>query len=265
MKNKKVICYFATFFLFLVICLSFSVFKSLSTNNILIINNKIKTDQGKDENYVDVLDDIAFDDVDKIILNYEILNGDFIETISVDVPSEFSNEDVDIGIDYYISNKENKTIKLKENNDIRVLSIEDIKKDFDLFKDDDVYINRCFDLVYTEFNKKEKKFYFNTSSYFKCMSFEYIRFKNFDISIKSFNKVYENNADEVDNNVYIWHFDRNNYKNKNITIVLGNGKYVWYYKFRFLFASLIVVCAIMLVVLFVIKIFKKSSNRANKI
>lgn len=197
-------------------------------------------------------------------ITYEILNGDVTEQIDITLDNSISDEEIVNNLKYYLSNMDkyeyniepiegykNVTVKAKESKDFENLET-----------DRNLYLNRCFDIVYIE--NTDKKYTLNTSKKFKCIMFEDMIFDSVDVSIKTYNKVYENNADEVDNITYTWHFDSSNYTDKNITIVLGNGKYVWYYKFRYLFASIAVVAIIVFIVLFVINSFKNSSNRANR-
>ena len=61
------------------------------------------------------------------------------------------------------------------------------------------------------------------------------------ISIKTYHKVIDNNADEVKNNVYTWNIDRDNISTNNILFVVSKSEYVWYYRYRYLFGGLIVI------------------------
>ncbi len=195
----------------------------------------------------------------------EIKNNKITENISFSVPNENSEKKINELIDYYGINADSAfTQKLtKGSNDTEVsLSGKTTKLDA-YFDSSDSFINKCYNKV--SFTLEDGMYYIGTSQGFKCLTYDYMQLDKVSISIKTYHKVYDNNADEVSNNVYTWNIDRNNLKTNNILFIVSKSEYVWYYKYRYLFGGLIAVSAIFLVTYMVISIFSASSKRANKI
>ena len=76
-------------------------------------------------------------------------------------------------------------------------------------------INLCFE--YPELNF-EKSYYINLQGYFYCLYGDSI-----DIKIKTNNKVNYHNADQVIDNVYIWHIDESNQSYVDVEIDVSKG------------------------------------------
>ena len=125
-------------------------------------------------------------------------------------------------------------------------------------------VSSCYEEVVYDYNKETKKYSFFTTQIFKCMNINYMEFESIDFVIKTYNTVYNNNADRKSGRSYIWHFTQDNAKNKKITFVVGNGTYVWYYYLRFLFYGLCIVAAIFLFASLVVSMFRHFSNKVNK-
>lgn len=67
-----------------------------------------------------------------------------------------------------------------------------------------------------------------TSKEFTC--FEQVEeLENVTIAIKSNHKLKETNADETKGHTYYWHINKDNYKDKPISLVLYTDKFVWNY------------------------------------
>lgn len=76
-------------------------------------------------------------------------------------------------------------------------------------------LNLCFENKTVLF---EDTYYINLYGSFYCLYGN-----SMDIKIQTKNKVYVNNADEVDGNTYIWHIDSSNQDDVNILIELDKG------------------------------------------
>lgn len=79
-------------------------------------------------------------------------------------------------------------------------------------------INLCFHNF--NFNEEEDKYIIDLSGYFYCL----YNNESLDIIIETKNEVFENNANEVDGNKYIWHINQENYKDVDIKINMSNKK-----------------------------------------
>ncbi len=64
----------------------------------------------------------------------------------------------------------------------------------------------------------------STSKKFKCLIYDYNYVDNLNINITTEYKVVENNADEVNGNVYTWHINENNSENKPIKFSYNKNK-----------------------------------------
>lgn len=78
---------------------------------------------------------------------------------------------------------------------------------------------KCYDGLFIEKKKKEIKIY--TTNEMNCFE-NYPDLENVSIYLTSEYKVLETNADEVNNDTYIWHINRENFRNKPLKITLQN-------------------------------------------
>ena len=195
----------------------------------------------------------------------EIKNSKITENISVSIPSKYTEKEINENIDYFGINSDsayNQEIAKKEKDSIISLSGKKLKIS-DFFDSSDSFINKCYNKV--SFILEDGKYYIGTSKGFKCLTYEYMELDSVSISIKTYHKVYDNNADKVSNNVYTWNINKDNISINNILFVVSKNEYVWYYRYRYLFGGIIAVSAIFLVTYLVISIFRGTSKRANKI
>lgn len=197
---------------------------------------------------------------------YSISDGSITEQVEISFDQDYTDKEIKNNANYYGIGEDNGyTLSILRND---ILSVKTISKKSSLetfFNNSNIYFKRCFDNVYYSYDKSKKRSYIGTSEGFKCMYFDYLELDSIDVSIKTFNKVYENNADESKFGVYTWHFNKENASNKKITFVVGNSAYVWYYKYRFLFIGLLAIGVSILVFYLITSIFKTYSNKANKI
>ena len=88
------------------------------------------------------------------------------------------------------------------------------KHDEDSFKNA-TSINLCFEYPELKF---EENYYINLQGAFYCLYSDSI-----DIKIKTSNKVYSNNADEINGDTYIWHINESNVDYVDIKIEIDKG------------------------------------------
>lgn len=79
-------------------------------------------------------------------------------------------------------------------------------------------INLCFHNF--DFKEEKDRYIVNLGGYFYCL----YNNTSLDVIIQTKNEVFENNANEVDDNKYIWHINQDNYKDVNIYINISNKK-----------------------------------------
>ncbi len=194
----------------------------------------------------------------------EIKNGSITENISISVPNEYTEKKINGLIEYYGINEDSAfNQKITKNSSFMDISLTGKKEKLDSFFSDDGFIKKCYNKV--SFILEDGKYYIGTSKGFKCLTYDYMELDNISISIKTYNKVYDNNADDVKGNVYTWKIDKSNVSNHSMMFVVSKNDYVWYYKYRYLFGGLIAVCSLFIVIYLIILTFKSSSNRVNKI
>lgn len=195
----------------------------------------------------------------------EIKDSKITEDLSFSIPNEYNEKKINELIDYYeINNESSFTHKIiKESNATKVsLAGKNTKIDA-YFENSDSFINKCYNSV--SFLLEDGKYFIGTSAGFKCLTYDYMELDSVAISIKTYHKVYDSNADEVNKNVYTWHIDRNNISTHKILLIVSKSEYIWYYKYRYLFGGLIVVFSVFLITYLVISIFRLSSKKVNKI
>lgn len=201
-------------------------------------------------------------------VTYEILDGKMTETVEMNIGSAYSEKRIQELADYYSFSKENGYLTSVEQiaNGYNVKT--SMEKEIDLeayFESDLRFINQCYEIVSFTYEKEEKKYYLGTSKGFECMTYDYNHADKIDVTIKTYNKVYNHNADEAKNGEYTWHITRDNAEKNNILFVVGKGTYVWYYQYRYLFIGLISVAIFAVIMYIIIGIFRHLSKRANKI
>jgi|GEM_PF-2960902 len=195
----------------------------------------------------------------------EIKNSKINEDISIFVPNDNTEKKINDLMDYYGINADSGfTTKITKGSDATEVSLSGATKKINSYFDSsDSFINKCYNKV--SFMLEDGKYYLGTSKGFKCLTYEYMQLDKITISIKTYHKVYENNADKVRNNVYTWNIDKDNASKNSILFVTSKNDYVWYYRYRYLFGGIVAILAILLVTYIVISIFRSTSKRANKI
>lgn len=113
---------------------------------------------------------------------------------------------------------------------------------------------------------KEKNYYLiTTSEGLKCMTSDYSTIiNNLDIVIETNHKLIDTNADEISNNKYIWHVDKNNYMTKSIMLKVYQKKYVFNYKGEYT-NNIIIISFIIFVVLCGTMYIAVKRRKSNKI
>ena len=75
-------------------------------------------------------------------------------------------------------------------------------------------LTECFDAY--SFIEEHDHYLIQTGNKFNCLVYDYMIADKINITIKTNNKVLENNADNVDGNKYMWTIDNSNFNNKPI-------------------------------------------------
>ena len=155
--------------------------------------------------------------------NIEIKNDYIIENVSVVIPedeaSEYNNFDDLIKKPIYLYLGAGKTYKsdIKFHNTDYYIKY-NYKHTVSDYKNS-TFLNKCYAESEVEVTDRSINIY--TDSVFQCIMMEDgLRADNVDVKIKTKLKVLNNNADEVNKNVYIWHMNASNYLNKPINIIL---------------------------------------------
>lgn len=117
--------------------------------------------------------------------------------------------------------------------------------------------NQCFDYRNVIVNDDDY-FEFEIANYNGC-----VLKNNFDIKIKTDNKVLENNADDVKNNVYIWHVDTNNPDKFSLKIKIAKGVSASKLNIQDNEIILLFICAFILILFTVGLIFKIKLKKRN--
>lgn len=181
-------------------------------------------------------------------------------TEEIILPNDNNYQKEDLENKFYYNVNENKKYELELKKDKIVLT--NTKTTLDTLSNNNLY-NSCFSKI--DSYEKEGLYYIATSTDFSCMYYEYQPIDNITISIKTYNKVKESNADKIGFNTYTWVFNKDNYIDKNIYIVINKNEYVWYYRLRGLIIGLSIILVLVLIVSIIIKIFENRSNKENKI
>ena len=199
----------------------------------------------------------------KATYNLEIKNKSFKERISISTTNTNDNS-----IKYFKDNKfyavMNGASSFVEYN--KKISGNNVKfsHDYnDLDYNDSTVLKSCFK-AYSII--KEGNYYnLSTSEGIKCaIEEDRLLLDDLDIVIKTNHVVKENNADEVHNHKYIWHFNKDNYSNKSINLKFYKDKYVFNYDNEFVI-MISIICGIVLTILISVFIMLKKAKNANKI
>lgn len=198
-------------------------------------------------------------------LTYTILDGQISEKIEIPFDESYTSEEIKQKLDYY-SYRNNLDISVDveeiDGGYKGVVSIQDMPMN-SYFENKNTLINECYKMV--SFIDEDKKIYLNTSKGFQCMTYDYNISDEIIITIQTYNKVYQHNADVVKGNKYTWNITSDNVDEQSILFIVGNKEYVWYYKYQALFIGLGVVIGIALVLGIIILIFRSVSRKVNKI
>lgn len=179
-------------------------------------------------------------------LNYTILDGKITESIEINFDKKHSKEEIEQTLSYY-SQREN----IKANIEIKKIRngykgrIESEELSIDNYiSNDTTLINECYEKIGFSYEEAEGRYYLNTSKGFQCMIYDYNVLDELTITIQTYNKVYNHNADKVERNKYIWHITKDNADEQNILFVVGNKQYVWYYRFKDVFIGIALIAII---------------------
>jgi hypothetical protein len=157
-------------------------------------------------------------------VNYNLVfKDDLIEetiTITPENTQEKQNAQQFENRDYYAIIDANNQKKYKKTIESDGNYIFNYKYDFSNFKNS--RFTSCYD-AYTLTNDSGI-ITLSTSKKFKCTTYDYNEVENITINISTEYKVVENNADEIDGNVYKWHINKNNKDNKPIKFSYNKNK-----------------------------------------
>lgn len=171
----------------------------------------------------------------------------------------FKDESLPFSIDkpVYVFHNDLYTVYDKKIKNKRNLSILDFNY---TYKPKDFVNANSFNYCFVEKNiivDNNDYFEFNISKYNGC-----VLKNNFDIKIKTNNKVLEHNADSVNGNTYIWHVDTNNPDIFNLHMKIAKGVLVNNYSINYV---LLIICSICLFLIISIFIFRYKFKYRNKI
>ena len=117
--------------------------------------------------------------------------------------------------------------------------------------------NSCFD--YFKLVEDDEKYYFLAGGAFKCGYYAYEYLDSLDVVINTNHKVIENNADEIEDEKYIWHIDKNE-KNFELKFVVNKNvvvpkKKINYKAILYVFAAIVSAFALVVIIIFIRHIF----------
>lgn len=133
------------------------------------------------------------------------------------------------------------------------------------FKEDSLILGSCY--IATSLTNYEDYITLKTTQEFTCFN-DIKEFENIEIKIKTNHKVKEHNADKKKGHTYYWYINKDNYKNKPISIKMDKDDYVFNYDneiIKRLFLIISVVGGTVLVITFIYKIYTKNKKDVNKI
>ena len=142
------------------------------------------------------------------------------ESLNISVPKTMSIEEYRNSYDNSISAiGQNNFYKfdVKENNGEITIKY---NYDFTIKNYNSSYIaNNCFQPF--KFLEDNETYYILGQGNFKCAYYKYEKLNNLDIVVETNHKLIETNADEINDNQYIWHIDETNYNEKEIKLMLS--------------------------------------------
>lgn len=200
-------------------------------------------------------------------LTYTISGNNISESVEINFGNDFNKKTLEQTLDYYSHRKSLDTS----------VSIEEVQEGYkgvissketsitSYFSNATVLINQCYEDVDFSYKKFEGKYYIKTSTGFQCMVYDYNVVDEISVVVKTHNKVYEHNADEVKNKTYIWNITNDNKDKQSILFVVGDKEDLWYYKYKYLLIGLVAVLSLALIVGIIVMIFKNTSEKANRI
>lgn len=143
------------------------------------------------------------------------------------------------------------------------------KYDYDLKSySDNVFVKNCYEYVtlmnYFNEEKNRNELILSTSNKFLCFDYQ-DTLDDVTVKIHTKRKVYNNNADEIKNNTYIWNINRDNRNDKAIIMsmessLLDDGLSFWERN-----AFLLVLGCLLIIGLLVYYFMSKRSKRVDKI
>ena len=161
------------------------------------------------------------------------------------------------GVSYYDVNKnsDNTSVEFKYNYNFKSFS-------------DNVFAKTCYEYVtlmnYYNEETKRNELILSTSNKFMCFDYQ-DTLDNVTLKIHTKRKVYDNNADEVKNDTYIWNINRDNQNEKYIMLsmesTIKDNEVPFWEKNILLFVLL----GLLLIGLIVFIIMSKRSKRVDKI
>lgn len=131
----------------------------------------------------------------------------------------------------------------------------------DNFEETSRVINYCY--VAKNITNINKMISIKTSNEFTCFN-EVEELENVTIVIKSNHKLKSTNADKKTGTTYYWYINKENYKDKPISLVLYANKKIWYYDvFRRLILIISVIGGTVLVAFIGYKFYKRKEDNVN--
>ena len=186
--------------------------------------------------------------------NLKISNNSFKENIKFIVENQNSNYDLSGNIELddqltpflkekteAIQNKEKfYKKKIKQDNNFRYIEMKYKYSEND-FKEANS-INLCFEYPELDFSDN---YYIHLQGQFYCLYSDSI-----NIKIETKNKVYSNNADEINNGIYIWHINETNKDSVDIELEVDKGisiiNIIGITIFTVIFGGIIFVCFLLI-------------------
>ena len=197
----------------------------------------------------------------EIKYNIELKNGRISEEIIIPYIEEYKDSYVR---EYYydIINERKYSSEIIEIDNKKNFVLKSKRVGLDILANNDL-TRFCYDSM--EVLEQDGTYYIGTSSIFKCMTYDYLDVDKIEINIKTYNKVFESNADKKSYNKHTWIIDENNFHDKNIIFVVSKNEYVWYYKYKNLFLGLLGIVVLIGLGFLIRMIILYMSDRANRI
>ena len=138
-------------------------------------------------------------------------------------------------------------------------------KTIDEFKSESRIIGSCY--LATNVSNHTDYITLKTTQEFTC--FDLVEeFDNIEIAVKTNHKVKEHNADKKKGHTYYWYINRDNYKNKPISIKMAKSDYVWNYNnevFKRLGLIILIIGGTVMLVYICYNIYNKRQQDINNI